>query len=51
MAEAMNKEKGKRKIKTDSFDPTRLLLENQKSCINLIKETLQINFVVLWERK
>lgn len=27
------------------------MLENQKHCINLIKETLKINFVILWEKK
>lgn len=27
------------------------MLENQKKCIQLIKESLKVNFVLLWERK
>lgn len=47
----MNREKGRRKQKNENYEPTRLLIENQKNCISLIKETLNINFVVLWEKK
>lgn len=52
ITETMNRERGKKKQKhNENYEPTRLLLENQKHCINLIKETLKINFVVLWEKK
>lgn len=51
VAETMNRERGRKKMKYDNFEPTRLLLENQKNCVNLVRETLKINFVVLWERK
>ena len=38
-------------MRNENFELTRTILENQKNCIILIKETLKINFVILWERK
>ena len=51
MTDAMNRERGRKKMRHDNFEVTRLLLSNQKNCINLVKETLSINFVILWEKK
>jgi hypothetical protein len=51
IAETMNRERGKKKVRHDSFEPSRLLLDNQKNCVGLIKETLKVNFVLLWEKK
>ena len=51
ITETMNREKGRKKQKQDSFEATRRLVENQKVVVNLVKETLKINFVILWEKK
>ena len=51
IAQTMNKQKGRKKMRNENFELTRTILENQKNCIILIKETLKINFVILWERK
>lgn len=51
ITDTINKEKGKKKVRNDSFELTRHILENQRKCIILIKESLKIDFTILWEKK
>jgi len=51
LAEAMNKEKGKRRNKNENFELSKNVIDHQKFIIKLIRDTPNLNFVSLWEKK
>jgi hypothetical protein len=42
---------GKKKSRSEGIELTRQVIDNQKACLQLLKESLKIDFVTLWERK
>lgn len=51
LVDAINKENKRKKGKSNDFEYSKNVIEGLKSIITLLKDTLEIDYKTLWERK
>lgn len=51
IAQAINKDNKKKKNKGGDIQLSKIVIQNMKMVIKLIKDTLEIDYKILWERK